>query len=238
MASELAQDGTVIVSTLANPARGFVRAVARQRALTAVIVATTLSLLATALILPSLDAEAVASSALRPDMTPHERTEAIASATKLHEVTTWAAAAVTPTTSAFLLTVALWLGFWAAGARTGFKTTFTVSAHALIPQGLKALLTVPAVLVHAPVTPDQLPRLLPSNLAAVLPVGVTLSTPALAVASALDLFSLWTLLLIGAGMRKASGASPVRTRVVLLVLFAAYLALFKVVPSASPRGGP
>ena len=235
MASELAQDGTVIWTTLAEPGRGFAQAVARRRALSAVVLSTALSLLATGFILPVIDAEAVASDALRPDMTPHERTQAIETATKLHQVTTWAVAAVGPGASAFLLTLALWLGFWVAGAKTGFKTTFAVASHALVPQALKALLTVPAALVHAPVTPEALPRLLPSSLAVLLPAS--LPAPALAAASALDLFTLWTLVLAGSGMSKASGASRMRTWAVLFVLFAAYVAVFKVVPSA-PRGAP
>jgi hypothetical protein len=233
LASEFAQDGTVIWTTLAEPGRGLARAVKRRRALSVVMLSTALSVLSTGLVLPTLDAEAVAGDALRPDMTPHERTQAIEAAAKLHEVMTWASAGVGPGASAFLVTLGLWVGFWIAGARTGFKSSFTVAAHALLPQALRALLTVPAALVHAPVAPAELSRLLPSSLAAVLPGS--LPGPVLAAASALDLFTLWTLVLAGAGMRRASGATPVRTGVVMLVLFAAYVALFKVVPSA---GGP
>jgi Yip1 domain len=241
MPSELALDGTVIWATLAEPGRGFARAVARRRALSAVVLCTALSLLATALVLPSLDAEAVAGDALRPDMTPHERTQAIESATKLHEVTTWAAAATGPGASAFLVALGLWLGFWVAGARTGFKTAFTVAAHALVPQALRALLTVPAALVRAPVAPDALSALLPSSLAALVPASLSLPAPALAAASAIDLFTLWTVALAGSGMAKASGASRARTGVVLAVLFVAYVAVFKVVPAAGglwPKGAP
>jgi hypothetical protein len=239
--SELAQDGTVIWTTLAEPGRGFAQAVTRRRALAAVVLATGLSLLATGLVLPSMDGEAVAAESLRPDMTPHERGQAIETAAKLNQVKTWAAAATTPVASAFLLCLGLWLGFQVAGARTGFKTAFTVAAHAAVPLALKALLTVPAALVHAPVTPDMLPGLLPSSLAALLPATLGLPGPALAAAAAIDLFTLWTLALAGSGMRKATGASRLRTAAVLLVLFAAYVAVFKVVPSAGglgPRGGP
>jgi hypothetical protein len=239
--SELLQDGTVIFSTLAEPARGFARAVSRRRALSVVVLSTVLSLVATGLILPSIDAEAVAGEQLRPDMTPHEREQAIETATKLNQVTTWAAAGLGPPASALGLSLVLWLAFLAAGARSGFKTTFTVAAHALVPQALKALLTVPAALAHAPVRPDQLAQLLPSSLAAVLPASLSLPSPALAAASAFDLFTLWSVVLVASGMRKASGASALRTWVVVLVLFAAWIALFKVVPSAGgllPRGAP
>jgi len=209
---------------------------ARQRALTAVVFATLLTLLATGLILPFIDAEAVAGESLRPDMTPHERTQAIETATKLHQVTTWGAAAVGPVASAFSLAVALWLSFWVAGAKTGFKAAFTVAAHALVPQAIKALLIVPAARVRAPVSPADLSNLLPSSLTAWLPSSLSLPGPAMAAVDAFDLFTLWSLALIGSGMAKASGASKLRTAIVLLVLFAAYIAVFKVVPSAGSFG--
>lgn len=241
MASELAHDGTVIWSTLAEPGYGLARAVARRRALTVIVLSTAVTLLATALILLHMDLEAVAGEALRPDMTPHERGQAIETAAKLYQVTTWALAVVGPLASAFLLTIALWLGFWVGGAKTGFKSTFTVSAHALVPQALKALLLVPAVLLRGPVAPDALTRLLPSSLELWLPASVSLPAAAMAAAGALDVFTLWSLLLVGSGMTRASGASRLRTWAVVLVLFFAYVAVVKVVPSAGasgPRGGP
>jgi Yip1 domain len=238
MISQLAQDGSVIWTTLAEPGRGLAAAVSRRRALSVILLSTALSLLATGLILPAIDAEAVAVSTLRPDMTPHERTQAIETATKLHQVTTWAAAGLTPAVNALLLAVGLWLAFWVAGARTAFKPTLTVAAHALVPQALKALLTVPAALAHAPVAPSALATLLPSNLASFLPPTLGWPGPLLAVAAGLDLFTLWTVALAGSGMAKASGASRLRTWVVMVVLFAASLALFKVVPSAGGLGSP
>ncbi|MFT3712707.1 MAG: YIP1 family protein [Archangium sp.] len=234
--SELAQDGSVIWSTLAQPAHGLASAVARRRVLSALVFSTLLSLLAAALILPVLDAEAVAGNALQGDLTPHERELAIENAIKLHHVATWAKAAFLPVVSALLITIAVFFAFWIAGARTTFKATFTVTAHALIPQALRALLLVAPARAHAPIDPDALATLLPSTLAAWLPKTLSLPGPAMAVASALDLFTLWSLFLLGSGMAKASKASTLRTSLVMFVLFASYLALFKVVPAAS--GGP
>jgi hypothetical protein len=234
--SELAQDGSVIWSTLARPAFGLASAVHRRRVLSALVFSTLLSLLAAALILPVLDAEAVAGHALQGDLTPHERELAIENAIKLHHVVTWAKALFTPVASALLITIALYFAFWVAGARTSFKATLTVTAHALIPQGVKALLLVAPARAHAPVAPDALATLLPTTLAAWLPKTVSLPGPAMVVAGALDLFTLWSLFLLGSGMAEASRASKLRTSIVLFVLFASYLALFKVVPAAA--GGP
>lgn len=235
VAAELAQDGTVIWSTLVEPSHGFVRALERRRTLTVIVFSTLLSLLAARLILPTVDSEAVAAEKLRPDMTAHEREQAIETAARLYQVITWGSAALAPLASSFFLAVALWLAFWVAGARAGFKASFTVAAFGLVPAALKALLAAPAAIARAPVAPDQLARLLPSSLAALLPAS--LPAPALAAASALDVFTLWTLYLAGAGMLKASGASRLRTTLVLAVLFAAYVAFFKIAPSAAAPGG-
>lgn len=226
---------SVVVSSLAAPRSGFARAVSRRRALSAVVLSTALSLLATGVMLPRVDVEAVAADALRPDMTQHERTQAIETAAKLYRVQRWAAAAGGPLLVAFGVALALWLAFRTAAAPTAFKATFTVAAHALVPQALKELLAVPAALVHAPVAPAALPGLLPSSLAALLPGSW--SPPALAAAAALDLFTLWSLGLLVAGMREASGASGRRTAVVLGVLFAAYVALFLFIPAAAQGHG-
>ncbi len=240
-ATDLAQDGSVIWTTLAEPGLGLAQAVTRRRALTALLVSTLAALIATAVILPHLDLAALAAMKLRPDMTPHERTEAIETAAKLNAVMAWGGAALGPAIQALFVGCFLWLGFWTAGARTGFKETFTVTAHGLLPNALRGLLMAPAAIVHAPVNPMELDKLLPSSVAAFLPPG--LPAPAIAAASALDLFSLWSLYLVGTGMAKASDASRRRSFAVVAVLFVAYVALLKIAPSAAaggpgPRGGP
>lgn len=234
MAAEVAQDTAVIFTSLVEPGYGFARAVERNRALTAVLLATLLSLLATGLILPRINQEAVAADRLQPEMTQHEREDATQTAVKLFKVQTWAVAAVGPLAQAFLVAVALWLAFRTAGARTAFKPTFTVAAHALVPQAIHSLLTAPAAIAHAPVTPGQLATLLPSSLAAALPGS--LPPPVLAAASALDLFTLWSLVLLGTGMARASGASRLRAFAVVVILFLAYVALFKVAPTGPHPG--
>ena len=156
MAAEVAQDTAVIFTSLVEPGHGLARAVERNRALTAVLLATLLSLLGTGLILPRINQEAVAADRLQPEMTQHEREDATQTAVKLFKVQTWAVAAVGPLAQAFLVAFALWLGFRTAGARTAFKPTFTVTAHALVPLALRSLLTAPAAIAHAPVTPAQL----------------------------------------------------------------------------------
>ncbi len=230
-ASDFAHDGSVILATLANPEKGLARAVARRRALAAILLSTMLSLVATALMMPTFDTEAIAESQLQPGMTPHEREVAIEQANKLFHVTTWAAAAAKPVGFAFAAAIVLWLAFWVAGARTAFKRCFTVAAHALVPLALRSLLSAPAAIAHQPIDPATVSTLLPCNLALLLPP----STPplALAAAAALDVFTLWALVLAYAGMVKATGASKLRASLVMLVLAAAGIALFAIAPAAA-----
>ena len=235
-ATDLAQDGSVIWTTLAEPGRGLAQAVSRRRATTALLVATLATVLSTAVIIPRLDMEQAAADQLRPDMTPHERQEALVTATKLETVKQWASAAVSPTVLGFFAACFLYLGFWVGGARAGFRETFTVTAHGMLPVWLKHLLFVPAALAQGPVAPAGVEKLLPSSLAALLPTS--LPPAAIAAASALDLFTLWALYLTGSGMAKAAGASRRRAFVVTIVLFVAYVAIFKIVPTAGPAGGP
>jgi hypothetical protein len=239
--TELAQDGAVIWSTLAEPARGLGHAVTRRRATTALLVGTLAALLSAAVVVPHLDMEKGAAGQLRPDMTPHEREEALATATKLETVRQWAGAAVAPAALAALAAAALFLAFRVAGTSPGFKDTLAVTSHAFLPLWLKALLTLPAVVLHAPVAPADVERLLPSSLAA---LPLPLPPPAMAALSSLDLFSLWAAYLVGSGMARASGASRRRAFVVTAILFVAYVCLFKVAPAAAaaaggpgPRGG-
>ena len=238
IASEFAQDGAVLWTTLMEPGLGFGRALARKRTAIVVLLCTALSLGATALILPTIDADAVAAEKLTPELTVHEREQATEAATKLYRVIRWGLAAFTPVVLALALALALWLAFKVAGAPAAFRGTFTVAAYAGVPAALKALLEVPAAMARAPVAPSQLAELLPSSLAAVLPAS--LPAPALAAAGAIDLFTLWAVYLVAGGMLQVSGASRLRTFGVIAVLFTAYVALFKVAPAGfgSFAGGP
>jgi hypothetical protein len=85
--------------------------------------------------------------------------------------------------------------------------------------------------MNAPVDPETLTRLLPSNLAALLPAQA--SPVAVAAASSFDLFSLWSLALVVLGMTRLSGASTRRALVVVGLLWLAHVALFRIVPVAA-----
>lgn len=246
-ATELAQDGTVVVRTLVHPARGLVEAVGRRRVATALGVATLASLLYAAVLVPRLDYEAVASAKLErggpqaAEVTPHQREEAVATARKLGHVSGWSGAALGPALAALAAAAFLFLGFRVAGTRPAFKETFAATVHGMMPAFLAPLLAIPAIVARGVIAPGDAPRLLPSSLAALFPSA---PPPVAGALSSLDLFTLWALGLVSLGMARASGASRLRAFTVTLVLFASYVALVKVAGPAllaggpGPRGGP
>ena len=241
--TELLEDGTVVLHALTAPSRGLPEAVDRRRAVTALAVATAASLLLAAVALPRVDWEAAAAAKLAAagpqasqEMTQHDREEAVATARKLGHIAGWAGAVLSPSLLALGAAAFLFLGFRVAGTRPGFKETFAVTAHGMLPSWIGGLLAIPALVLRAPVAPDELPRLLPSSAAAFLPPGAP--PPALAALSSLELFTLWSVALVATGMARASGASRARALTVTIVLFLAYVALFKVVPAAALGAGP
>lgn len=239
--TELLQDGTVIARALAAPAH-IADVPERRRVLTALGVATLASLLFAAAAVPRIDYEAAAQQGMRgpeaQEQTQFQREEAVATARKLGHIAGWAGAATWPALLALGAAAGLFLGFRVAGTRPGFKETFAVTAHGMLPVWLGGLFAIPAAVARAPIPPDDLPRLLPSSLAALLPRA---APPLAAALAAVDLFALWSVVLVATGMARAAGASRARAFTVTIVLYAAYVALLKVVPAAAfggPRGGP
>jgi len=233
--TDLTEDGAVLVAALTSPERGLAAAADRRRPLSALLVVTLLSLLYAAVALPRFDYEAAVAAAPRPpdaeEQTPHQQEEALAQARKLGTIVGWASAAAGPAIQAVGLGLALFLAFLLAGTSPGFKSTLAVSAHALLPNAIWKLLLLPALIQKAPVNPTGLVKLLPSSLAAMLPAS---ASPILAAAaSSLDLFTLWTVVLLVLGMARAAGSSRTRTAVVVGLLWLAHIALFKIVPAAA-----
>lgn len=235
--TDLTEDGAVLVAALTAPSRGLAAAAARQRLLTALLVATLASLLVALVTVPRTDFTRGVAAGLGPEaatMTPHQLEEAEVQAAKVGAVAGYAGAGFGPAFAILGTGLCCWLAFKVAGTRPGFKATLAVSAHALLPLFLARLLTLPAVLTQAPLVAGDLPGLLPSSLAALLPAGA--SPVAQAAASSLDLFTLWALALLVLGMARVAGASRLRAGLVVAVLWLAQVALLKLAPAAMAAG--
>lgn len=238
---EIALDGSVILETLLAPARGLARAVERRRSLAALVVATALALGFAAVAAQRIDVRPDVVSRLDrspkgAEMTPHQREEAVATATKVAVVGVWTRAALSPSLLALLAAAFLWVGFRVAGTSPAFRPTLSLVAHGMLPVWVGQLLAVPAILARGTVGAGELSRLLPSSPTFFLAPGAP--PAAVGALGALDLFHLWALVLVAGGMARLSGATRRRAAAVTVLLWLAYVALFKVVPAAAVRGGP
>ncbi len=238
-ASDLLTDGSTVLRTLARPGHGLAAVAGRPRAAVALAAATAMALVAAAFVVPRTDygpgdaaaAGNTADGTPAPEPTQYEREQSAIAARKLGELGGWSMAALSPSILAVLAAAGLTVGFRVAGARASFQPALAVAAHGMLPVWLARLLTVPAVLAHAPVAAADLPGLLPSSAAALLPAG---ASPALAGAlGALDLFSLWAVWLVALGMARTAGTTRTRALVTTLALYLAFVAVFRVaLPSA------
>jgi hypothetical protein len=238
---EIALDGSVILETFVAPGPGLGRAVERRRSLTALLVATALSLAFAAVAAPRIDVGPAVAARLDRDpegaeMTPHQREEAIATARRVAAVGVWAGSALSPALLALLGAVFLNRAFRVAGVAPAVRPTLSVLAHGMLPVWVGQFLAIPALLVRGTVRAEELPRLLPSSPAWFLPPGAP--PPTLAALGAIDLFSLWALALVVTGMTRVSGATRRRAATVTVVMWLAYVGLFKVAPAAAARGAP
>jgi hypothetical protein len=245
-ATDLLNDGSTVLRTLARPASGLTALTERPRAAVALGVATALALAAAAVTVPRTDygpgqaaVENAAEGQPVAEPTQYEREQSAMTARKLGALLDWSRAAFLPSLLAALAAGGLTLGFRTCGARASFQHALAVTAHGMLPIWLARLLSIPSALVQAPISAADVPRLLPSSAAALLPPG---ASPALAGAlGALDLFALWAVWLVALGMARAAGTSRTRALVTTLVLYLAYVAVFRVaIPSAlaAPGGGP
>jgi hypothetical protein len=234
--TDLREDGATAVAVLIAPSRGLDLVVTRRRSLVAILIATVASVLFAAAAVPRLDFATAATRQLEmaPDaaeMTPFQREEKIEQARKVGSIAVHAGSAFSPALSVLVAAFFLWLAFKVAGTSPPFKGTLAVAAHGLLPSLLAPLLMLPAVFMKAPVDPEALTRLLPSNLAALLPDQA--SPVALAAAASIDLFSLWSLALVTLGMVRLSGASPRRAATVTGLLWLAFVCLLRIAPAAA-----
>jgi hypothetical protein len=208
----------------------------------ALAIATAVSLATAAVVVPRVDdgpgspsVDAPAEGQASQEPTEYQREEAARTARKLGQIAGWASAALLPSALAVAAAGLLVVGFRVAGARPSYRPALAVAAHGMLPVWLRGLLRVPAAVAHAPVPREEVPNLLPSSLAALLP---SQAPPAwLAFLSGLDLFALWAAVLVALGMARVSGTSRARSAVTTAVLFLAYVALVRVVPVGRGAGG-
>lgn len=125
---------------------------------------------------------------------------------------------------ALLIAAAIFLVFNLAGGQLGFKTSFAVVVHASMPNAVGALLTVAVALSRPAWTAAEVQGgLLHSNLAFLAPADA--SKTLVALLTRVDLFSLWTLVLLTIGFRIAAKVSRTTSAAVVFGLWIVLVAV-------------
>lgn len=110
------------------------------------------------------------------------------------------------------------------GSEIDFRRSLSVSVHGMIPFVVATLLTIPVVLSRASLSLKdvQSARYLHSNLAAFAPEST--GKPMMALLASADLFSIWTIVLLGIGFRVVGRISKVVAFGVVITLWAVVVA--------------
>ena len=230
--------------TLWAPSRALPDAAEQRRFAWPLLLATLIAALWTALFVQRADLIALGEEAVeqmpqedRAKLTPHEREEKIETTKKIAVVSAGAKALLAPAFLALAGAFMLWLGLKVAGGRPGFVASFCVLAHAMLPVSVARLLSIPALLSRPSLPVDEAEWLLPSSLAAVVPQAQALSAPRLALLGSVDLFALWSVALAVLGMAHVAKVSRLRAGIVVLVLWASFVLVFRfALPSLTPPG--
>lgn len=218
-------------SPLFHPTKELPRAAEQRQYWVPLLLATAAALLFSIVGVPRIDFERAAADAIdrsegAAQMTPHDREVKIDQARKVAALASYAGAAFGTGLSALLGALVVWLAFKVVGSNPGFPQTFTVMCWALLPGAIESLLSIPALLMRKTIPVEQLAAIFPANLGTLLPVGS--DGPLAHLLGAVDLFSLWALWLVAVGMAGVAKVSGRRALVTMIVLWLAYVAVFRV----------
>lgn len=117
-----------------------------------------------------------------------------------------------------IATLLLWGLGNAAGGEIGFKRSFSVTLHGLMPNAIVSLLSIPVILGLQEIDPGEAQRgLLSSHLAAFAPEDS--AAWLLALLARFDVFAIWSLVLLVLGLRIVGKLSTVAAAAVVGILW-------------------
>lgn len=192
-----------LIGAFVNPRATFESIALRPTWLLPIVVAMVASLAMTSVLVPKLDFEAATREQIEnsgANLSAEEVEQQVAMATKFGSVAAW----VSPVLLTPLMYVVLALLFWGAtaalGGSTSFKKSLAVAGHGMLPQVLVSLLSIPVVLSRANIDAAQAQAgFLASHLGVL--VDATTSPLLFALLASVDVFSIWTAILLAIGLR-------------------------------------
>jgi hypothetical protein len=167
-------------------------------------------------------------------MTEQELSDKIQTTRRVRLVAGVAKGMFVPAFALLVIALVLELSAWLLGKKTSFSKFFSVASLSLLPVALFHLLFGICALRQFSVTDAQVPYILPSSLAAAFPAVRPVLQRML---SGIELFNIWSAVLLGLGFSAASGMRRGRAIVLGLGLYAAYVGVFLVgLPGLMERG--
>ncbi len=124
-----------------------------------------------------------------------------------------------------MMAVALvfWFAFQLAGQEIDYGTSLSVTLHSMMPMAVASLLTLPVIISRDSITQREMMsgNVLVSNLSF---LASSDAAPAwVALLSSLDLFSLWTVILLVIGYRTVAKTSTAKACAVVSLVWAGYV---------------
>lgn len=126
-----------------------------------------------------------------------------------------------------IVALLFWVLLKMLGGELPYKASLATAVHGLVPSGVSALLTLPVVLSRGDLSYEEVRSsgILASNAAAFAPEE---TAPALlALLSSLDVFTIWSVILLSIGYSVVAGVSRGKAAAVVIGLWIAFI-LFKV----------
>ena len=213
-----------VVGTFFSPVSTFESIAARPGFILPILLWTAASLLVTAFLLPKIDFDRMIRSSIekRGQPVPEERIQSIVARQKrMAPVLYNVIGVVSPALICLLVTLIYWASFKAFGWDFTFKQGFGATAHAFLPGVLGAFVLLLVLTRQESVDPTAMGDLLRSNLGFLVDKK---SSPALhSLLESLDLFSLWSLVLLSIGYAAAARVSRKSSAGVVLTIWALYV---------------
>jgi hypothetical protein len=195
---------------------------------------TVISFVVTSLIIPKIDWEHVTRQALekRNQKVSEDAMPGIVERSrKIGSTISWFFGFAGPALASLFVALVIWGAFKAFGWDTTFRQSFGVTTHAFIPGVLGSVLLIPIVLKRETIDPEGIRDLLRSNLGFL--VERDTAKVAHSVLQSVDLFSIWTIVLLIIGFaaaakipKKSAAGVIIGLWVLLVLLRAGWAAIF------------
>lgn len=219
-----------IVSVLLAPAKTFASIAARPTWLVPLLVLAVLGLAVSLILVPKVDwgasiREQLESSGAADQVSAEQLEQQVAIGEKVSGGAIYFVAVVGPWLI-YPLIALFFLGlFKLLGSEMSFKQSLATLVHAFIPFALAALLTIPVLYGRAEISAEEMQqgKLLASNVGAFLADDA--SPALLALASSIDLFTIWAVVLLVIGYHVVARVSRTSTLVVVLGSWLAWVAI-------------